>query len=342
MASITTARRAPFRVAHMASSRCLARHVSSTTSSSSQSTLQSTIMPPPSLVTRLTRPFTQTIPYLFSAHMNALDLFVKHRKSGHKISSRTELRFYMDVKNDYKCLITTGPWLMIPLVGRLVKKILYKRAWEGVPGFVRREDLESFTMNVVAHREATREEVLSALSQKFKGAEGPLAKRWSKIIQEGHSSPQALLTLLPLFASHASLLDFTESEARVLCRFLGLGILPFKSKERLFQWGDWILKDDEMLRSENVRRLTYPDIIEALVERGAIDLSSSDQVLRQALGAYLKNVGTLRQAIKRTVRATTQQIKPNSELTPEQVCAMVPIMVVGQCLRALEGVEGRA
>lgn len=89
-------------------------------------------------------------------------------------------------------------------------------------------------------------------------------------------------------------LDQVKNEAMALCGMLSLSTLgpPFARRSRLERHLKKLIPDDVLLQREGMgERLTRPELLDALEERGIVATSSETPVLQKQLRWWLENVG---------------------------------------------------
>ncbi|TPX32584.1 hypothetical protein SmJEL517_g04301 [Synchytrium microbalum] len=158
-----------------------------------------------------------------------------------------------------------------------------------------------------------------------------------------------LQPLFDHFRSHLSPLNMSHSELTVLTRYLNFTtrrsipsasldqsirmFVPLPPLEKLTQWADWIVKDDQLIRHVGVKSLNDYEVTMALYERGYIHLKQSIPDLRNTLTAWLKfSDVALQYLIKRRVSESGLAVSRDNAIAPEDLAVMASIMIAGQAI----------
>ncbi|KAJ3153775.1 hypothetical protein HDU86_005108 [Geranomyces michiganensis] len=201
-----------------------------------------------------------------------------------------------------------------------------------------------------------------------------LARRWTLLREQHQNSPAApaaapataakakpsdsdLISLQTLLRDHASIFEVSPAALRVMSAFAGISspLTPLLSllytplpRARLLAWIDWVLKDDGLLRQQGINSLTDYELLEALDERGFINLTGrSTAELRTALAQHLRFTKAATDAIVPRARAarlrgggsgSSQPITAATvdALPHDEIAAVATLVLVARALRLHE------
>ncbi|KAJ3165569.1 hypothetical protein HDU88_004056 [Geranomyces variabilis] len=175
-------------------------------------------------------------------------------------------------------------------------------------------------------------------------------------------SDSDLISLQTLFRDHATLLDVPPATLRTMMSFAGIStpLSPVLShvfarlpRARLLAWIDWVLKDDGLLRQQGINSLSDYELMEALDERGFINLTNrSTAELRTALAQHLRFTKAATDAIIPRARAAaaadarnaglsraplaTTATSANTVLPHDEIAAVATLVLVARAMRLHE------
>ncbi|KAI8592104.1 hypothetical protein BDZ88DRAFT_449432 [Geranomyces variabilis] len=176
-------------------------------------------------------------------------------------------------------------------------------------------------------------------------------------------SDSDLISLQTLFRDHATLLDVPPATLRTMMSFAGIStpLSPVLShvfarlpRARLLVWIDWVLKDDGLLRQQGINSLSDYELMEALDERGFINLTNrSTAELRTALAQHLRFTKAATDAIIPRARAAaaadarnaagitrapiaTTATSANAALPHDEIAAVATLVLVARAMRLHE------
>ncbi|KAI9091022.1 LETM1-like protein-domain-containing protein [Phlyctochytrium arcticum] len=303
----------------------------------------------------------------------ALYMLVEYLKDRKPFTRRVDIRHIMRLKRDMMVVWPTTVVLAVPFLMPLVQAMI-----RGVPSwmpsaFVTDEMLSKKAEGLQRQREQGGPQVLASLAKLpapttttstptppspkptiTTAKPDPLINlhRRFQLLVSNHASRATASDLIALngyIRDHASIVDLPSSCLRPMAAMAGTGRLMPMS--RLYQWADWILKDDKLLHAEGITSLTRFELIEALSERGFTNLTAPDNTLRAQLTSHLKFSKLVTETLARAAavqalktagtfaggkRTDSQQVEKRRELQPlggEEIATAATMFVLARALK---------
>ncbi|KAH9250258.1 hypothetical protein BASA81_011939 [Batrachochytrium salamandrivorans] len=217
---------------------------------------------------------------LYSNSAYSMSLIVNAKEKG-RATKRVDIRHIIRNKKDLLCILPGAAYMCLPFQKYTLPLVFSYVPWI-IPSVLRTSELLELQM---AHARKTHEarsrRVLKHVITSLKAIPATDLKK-SRIIGaerrrlalvEKFENPDSikeadLLEMYTFCQLHFNLLttsSLLSASFGSLFHFTAPALFP---KTRMLQWGDWIAKDDLLIRKDGVNSLSLPEMVEALLERG--------------------------------------------------------------------------
>ncbi|KNC98915.1 uncharacterized protein SPPG_05878 [Spizellomyces punctatus DAOM BR117] len=315
--------------------------------------------PPPNLLSYPKRWFAKTfteptmvllsgLGLLYNGSMQSLQLWVDYHQKGKPVRTRSEIRHVQRNKRDLARVFPATIFLALPFAIPMLP-FVFRKAPSFLPSVFITDEILAKKMHVTQTKRAELAPILLAsLGQalearasrgnaKNSSVTQALERRWKNMFNNNSRPSEGdLIALQPVIRDNVNILDLSSSQLRVMGQFVGLALPWIASQSRLYGWVDWILKDDELLRQQGVQALTEYELLEALEERGFINISGQKTGrLRTMLAEHLRFTKTASDVISRRSRAASSRNEPQLTTTGlplEEIASMTTLILTARAL----------
>ncbi|KAJ3075693.1 hypothetical protein HDU98_007250 [Podochytrium sp. JEL0797] len=290
-------------------------------------------------------------------HANAstyINLGVNYFVRSERVERRDAIRLLLRTGSDLKVITPSALYLAFPF-----KSYTLPFVFHVLPGLVPSSYYTEEVMGIKARTvQSKREKSAVAVVESMSKQVGKLGEEF--VFDKGTVAAVSMFKKLMLNTSAITFSDLTPllyplfvsrlpaatglSNPSQLTSFLNLNFPFLTPRTRLIQWADWILKDDAMIRREGVHSMTRFELLEALEERGFINLADASlDDMRSTLKYHTKCTKWIMDAIvgKRSMDskpvykddyAKVELVAKDLGLTSDELGGVATLMVFARAL----------
>ncbi|XJO75216.1 hypothetical protein BDV3_005928 [Batrachochytrium dendrobatidis] len=255
-----------------------------------------------------------------------LSLYMSVKEKG-QVSKRVDIRHFVRTKQDFAtlvpgiiCLVAsklTSLQSVMTYAPSLIPTVFYNvEIWDAKVKSA--EALRTKQSRIVL------DQVIASLNAipatRLKSSRIMSAERKRTMLVEKLSAPEKikesdLLDLYPFIHAHFNIATAPSSlisSFGKLLHFTAPALLP---RSRLLRWGDWMLKDDLLIKKDGVASLSYIEVLEAIYERGlAFDQVDSKPAMAKALVQHAAfSAQLMESATSHKIRMSSRKVSKNAK-----------------------------
>ncbi|KAI8804543.1 hypothetical protein BJ742DRAFT_824061 [Cladochytrium replicatum] len=234
---------------------------------------------------------------------------------------RKDIRALSRAKSDALRIVPSTVLMALPLSNYMIRPLMFT-----IPSFVcasiLTSDQQRLRLSAIYDR---RNHLAPRIVASMKPSLNHLS--FAQLINDANAviNYAQILNILPFLVDHFGLSDLSWLAARRIAAFLDIPLPSVLPDAKLVQWTDAILKDDMMIRRDGIEHLNMDELVEALEDRGFIDIHALSPMEMQI--ALLNHTRFTKNLVE-VVSARSSR----GQLAERHLCGVGMALVLGRCL----------